>query len=129
MSSFHTAHATWYLDVSLVSQNVAGNYSTIRVRFYAIADSGWSGNASGIGFSVNTYGNGSYSFSGASLTVFDGNYNVAHDANGYAGTFTASAHTNATGTSTYGGPVDLSQGIALPRIPKSPRSAPAISAG
>lgn len=129
MSSVHTAHATYELDVSLVSQNQAGNYSTVRVTFYAWCDSGWgsSSSASGIGFSVNTAGNGTFNIGGSSVTIYDGYYNVYHDANGYGG-LTASAHSNDTGTSSYGGPVDLSQGISLPRIPKTPGT-PGISAG
>jgi hypothetical protein len=126
MPQVHTAHATWTLAVSLVSQNQAGNYSTLRVTFYANADSGWGSGtfANGIGFSATGYGNGSYNLSGTSLVVCDFYYNVWHDANGYCN-WSVAVHSNATGTSTYGGPVDLSDGGSLPRIPKVP-TAPAI---
>lgn len=126
MASVHTAHATYYLDVSLVSQNQGGNYSTIRIHFYAIADSGWSGFANGIGWSLSTGHTGSVNFNGTSIEWVTVDVNVGHDANGYA-SGTISAHSNATGTSTYGGPVDIAQGFSLPRIPKVP-GAPSLTA-
>lgn len=126
MASVHTAHATYYLDLTLVGQNQGGNFSTINIHIYAVADSGWSGFASGIGWS--SYANsGSFSFSGSSAEIANYNVNIGHDGNGYLnGTITA--HTNATTTSTYGGPVDLSQPISVPRIPKAP-GAPGIAVG
>lgn len=129
MAIYHTAHATYQLDVSLVSQNQAGNYSTVNIHLYAYADSGWGSGtfASGIGFSVSAWGNGSSNINGTVWDILNINVNVGHDAAGNYGTYVVSSHTNATGTATYGGPVDLSQGVALPRIPKVPQ-APLISA-
>lgn len=128
MATARSGHATWALDVGLVGQNQAGNYSVVQVHFYANADSGWtSGYASGIGFSASNYGNGTYSFgTGGHLEVVTYNVTVGHDANGYA-SYTASVHSNSTGTTSYGGPVDLSQGISLPRIPKAPSAPGSIS--
>lgn len=124
MASARSGHATYYLDVSLVSQSQAGNTSVINIHLYAQADSGWSGFASGIGWSA-TGNSGTFSFNGSSIDIANYNITVGHDAAGnYSGTITA--HTNATGTSTFAGPVDLAQGITLPRIPKVP-SAPGIA--
>lgn len=126
MASVHTAHATYYLDVALVSQNPAGNYSTVNIHLYAQADSGWSGNASGIGWSA-TGGSGSFSFSGSTADIANYNITLYHDVNGYySGTITS--HTDDTGTSSFGGPVDMSQPISLPRIPKR-AGAPGLSVG
>ena len=117
--TYRSGHATYYLVVSLVSQNQAGNYSTLNVHLYAQADSGWSGNASGIGFSATAYGNGSFSFNGSSIDIVNYNFNVGHDANGY-GSYSVGSHTNATGTSTFAGPTDMIDSGGLPRIPKVP---------
>ncbi|WP_025157270.1 DUF859 family phage minor structural protein [Leifsonia aquatica] len=122
MAIIKTAHATYQLDVSLISQNVSGNFSTVNVHLYAYSDSGWSGNASGIGFSVSTYGSGSFSFNGTSIDILNQTLNVYHNADGSYGTLNVSAHTNATGTSTYGGPVDISQGLGIPTIPRASNS-------
>ncbi|WP_223693799.1 fibronectin type III domain-containing protein [Leifsonia poae] len=128
MASVHTAHATYNLDVSLVSQNRAGNYSTLSVHVYAVADAGWSGSASGIGFSATGYGNGTFGFSGTRAEVVTYTFNVGHDAAGNLTGYAVSAHTNDTGTSTYGGPVDISQAVIVPRIPKVPSVPAAITA-
>lgn len=121
MATARSGHATYYLDVALVGQNQAGNYSTLNIHIYAIADGGWSGFASGIGWS--SYGNsGAFSFDGSSAEIANYNVNVGHDGNGYCN-FTIPAHVNDTGTQTFGGPLDWSQSGSLPRIPKVP-SAP-----
>lgn len=125
MASVHVAHATYFLDVALVSQNQAGNYSTINIHIHAQTDSGWSGFANNIGWSA-TGNSGAFSFNGTTAEIANYNMNVGHDGAGnYSGTITS--HTNATGTSSYGGPTDMAQGISLPRIPKPP-GAPSISA-
>lgn len=125
MATARSGHATYYLDVGLVSQNIAGNYSTLNVHIYAVADSGWSGNASGIGWSCYG-GSGAFSFSGGSAEIANYNVNVGHDGNGYCN-YSFTANVNATGTSTYGGPISWTQAGSLPRIPKPP-GVPAISA-
>lgn len=125
MATARSGHATYHLDANLVAQSQAGNYSTIQIHLYAIADSGWSGFASGIGWSAS--GNsGTFSFNGGGdIEIAVYNINVGHDSNGYY-SGTATAHVNDTGTETLGGPVDLAQAISVPRIPKVP-SAPGIS--
>jgi hypothetical protein len=118
MSSARTGHATYYLDVGLVSQNQAGNYSTYNIHIYAIADGGWSGYANGIGWS--SYGNsGTFSFDGTSAEIANYNVNLGHDANGYLN-WGIGAHVNDTGTQTFGGPLDWAQYGSAPRIPKVP---------
>lgn len=119
MASVRSGHATWYLDISLVSQNVGANTSVVNVHFYAIADAGWSGNASGIGFSLTGFGNGTFGFNGGSIEIMSFNMTVPHNADGYY-TGTWGAHANATGTTSFGGPVDLAQTYSPPRIPKPP---------
>lgn len=118
MTTARSGHATYYLDVALVSQNQAGNYSTLNVHIYAVADSGWSGYASGIGWSCYG-GSGTFSFNGTSIEIANYNVNVGHDANGY-GSWSMTASVGATGTSTYGGPLSWSASGSLPRIPKAP---------
>lgn len=129
MPSVHTAHATYTLTVALAGQSQAGNYSTFRVTFTAVCDSGWGSgsNASGIGFSATGYGNGSFSINGASVTICDFYFNAGHDANGYLN-YNIAVHSNATGTSAYGGPVDLNQAGSVPRIPKAPKPGPVLTA-
>jgi hypothetical protein len=93
---------------------------------HAAADAGWSGNANGIGYSGTGLpgGAGSFSFNGTTAEIGNWTFNVGHNSAGnYSATFVG--HVNDTGTSTYGGPVDLSQGVSAPRIPKVP-SAPGI---
>jgi hypothetical protein len=126
MASGRGPHCTYYLDLALVSQNQAGNYSTINVHYYAIADSGWSGfSNTPIAWSTSVGPSGAVTFNGTSIQWCNFNVNIGHDANGYAsGTVTAAS--NATGTSTYGGPASLAQGFTLPRIPKVP-SAPSLA--
>lgn len=120
MAIAHIAHATYQLDVALVSQSQGGNTSVLNVHIYAYADSGWSGNASGIGWS-GTGGSGTSSFSGTSWEIANYNITVGHDSAGnYSGTITG--HVNATGTATFGGPVDMAQPVSLPRIPKVPQA-------
>jgi len=129
VQSTHTAHATYQLTVSLVSQNVAGNYSTLRITYVTWADSGWGSGtyASGIGFSATGYGNGSFNINGTSATICDFYFNAGHDANGYCN-YSFSVSSNATGTSTYGGPVGLTDSGSLARIPKPPKPAPTLTA-
>jgi hypothetical protein len=116
MSSARSGHATYYLDVGLVSQNQAGNYSTYNIHIYAIADGGWSGFASGIGWS--SYGNsGAFGFDGSSAEIANYNVNIGHDGNGYLN-WGIGAHVDGTGTSTFGGPLDWAQYGSAPRIPK-----------
>jgi hypothetical protein len=118
MSSARSGHSTFYLDVTLLSQNQAGNYSTFNIHIYAIADSGWSGYASGIGWS--SYANsGTFSFDGSSIEIANYNVNIGHDGNGYLN-WTISAYVNDTGTQTYAGPVGWSQSGSAPRIAKAP---------
>jgi hypothetical protein len=126
MSSVHVAHATYVLDVTYLSYNQAGNYSTYNIHIYLVADSGWSGFASGIGWS--SYANsGTFSFSGSSAEVANYNVNIGHDANGYLN-YTIAASIADTGTSTYGPGAYWTQSGSGPRIPKVP-SAPGISVG
>lgn len=123
MSTVVSGHATYHLDVTLIKQN-SNNTSDIQIHLYAVADAGWSGSASGIGWS-SIAASGTANFSGSTTEIANYAVTVGHNAAGYySGTITA--HVNATGTSTWGGPVDLAQSITLPRIPKLP-GAPGIS--
>ncbi|MFJ3393973.1 fibronectin type III domain-containing protein [Leifsonia aquatica] len=128
MAAVGTGRSTLYLDISLSGQS--GNSSLLHIRLWSQANAGWSGNSSTpIGSSVGVPGGtgatGNTTFNGTVVTWIEYDTWVGHDAAGNYSQY-ISAHLNATGTSTFGGPADLGQQVTLPRIPKVPDAPTAV---
>lgn len=114
------------LDVFVISQNQAGNYTTVGVRGYLINTTSvrsFKNDAA----PMNIYGTQSWdSPSGFNVAahseqlVIAADFNVGHDANGY-GSSSFGFHMGATGTVTFGGGGDAAPvNDTFPRIPKPP---------
>lgn len=127
-ASVATGHSTLTISVSLNSQNVGANTSSLHIVMSSAANSGFSGfNSGGVDWAVSVPSgggdSGAVAFSGTSVAWVTYDTTVTHDGSGnYSQTITGSIA--ATGTTTFGGPASVGVGVTLPRIPKVP-SAPA----
>lgn len=124
------------LDVSLLSQSQAGNYSVVRgtLQLRNVGSATFINSPVGCGIYLNgTWYDASYTWAsgGGTRNIQVVDVTIYHDANGNA-SIPVAGKISATGTSGIGGPTQIPTGtFTLPRIPKptsAPRS-PAVTAG
>lgn len=130
-------HSTAYLNTDLKSQDAATNSSVVRVFGYSNRDSGWGGTAynAGVGWTLKSpdfadkSGTKAFNTTG-NVTWFDYTFTVKHESDGSC-VLNVDMHVNDTGTSTFGGPINLSLDRILPTIPRtsSPSVSGAVDAG
>jgi len=130
-------HSTAYLNTDLKSQSITDNSSVVRVFGYSNRDSGWGGTAynAGVGWTLKSpdfadkSGTKAFNTTG-NVTWFDYTFTVKHESDGSC-ILNVDMHVNGTGTSTFGGPIDLSLDRILPTIPRtsSPSVSGAVDAG
>lgn len=106
--------------------NIALNQSTVNVELHLLCGNGISFNGSPVGWSasINTAPySGGYTFNFGSYSdklIASWQTLVAHNPDGTK-TINVSAHTDHTGTSAIGGPIDVSGTFTIPAIPRGPQ--------
>lgn len=131
-NSARLAHGSIGINVTLNSQDIDGNTSTITISSAIYADSGWGpSNSSGVSCALSGPGlsaSGSFNLSvasGGSQAVMSRTITVPHDADGTKKNVTYAASIGDTGTTTFGGGGSVTVTFDLPAIARA--SQPTVS--